>query len=159
MVNDKGQRTALRLRILIEKVWVYAVEVIAAGLICLLLWLWLGEQAIAKWQVEKRTDLLVFTGVALGLSAAVFAAFFGILATDFGKKLRIRGVAVEYASAFAFPLILLIMTAATLEFLANDSGSALSRAVTFALCYSCLNCVTMVRNVLGVVRLWQELER
>jgi hypothetical protein len=159
MGNSEKERTVLRLRILIEKVWAYAVEVIAAGLVCLFLLIWLGEQAIAKWQVEKRTDLLTFVGAAAAASAAVFAAYFGILSTDFGRKLRIHGVAAEYASAFAFPLIMLTIAAATLEFLTKDSGVALSDTVTFLLCYSCLNCITMVRNVLGVVRLWQEVER
>jgi hypothetical protein len=116
----------------------------------------LGEQAISSWQIEKRTDLLAFTGVATAVSAAVFAAYFAVLSTAFGKELRIRRVAVEYATAFAFPMCLLAVTSASLEFLSKESGPTLSHAVTFLLCYSCVNCVTMVKNVLGIVRLWQE---
>lgn len=95
---------------------------------------------------------------AIGVSAAVFAAYFAVLATEFGRELRVHGVA-KYAAAFAFPLVPFAATIAALEMFTKDSGPGLSQAITFLTCYSGLNCITMVRNVLGIVRLWQEVER
>lgn len=146
------------MRILFEKVWSYAVELIAAGLICVVLWIWLGGNAVAQWQIEKRTDLLTFTGCATALAGVIFAAYFSVLSTGFGRKLRLHKVAREYAMAFAFPLALFAATTITLVFLDKSAKANFSRSVTFLLCYSCINCITMVRNVLAIVGVWQDSE-
>lgn len=143
-------------RIRATKVWTYAVEVVAASLICVLLWLTAGADRMRQWQIEKKSDLLVSIGIAVGVSAAIFAAYFGLLSTNFGRRLRKHNAAAEYATAFAYPMLLLVLAAVVLECLGTDAGPTLSRAATFLLIYSCVNCVTMIRNVIGLVRLWQD---
>lgn len=148
----------MSLNIQLERVWTYAVEVVASGLVCLLLLIRIGGAAITKWQITKRSDLLILAGIAMGASAAVFAAYFGILPTEFGKRLRLHKAAAEYSAAFAFPMLLLAGTMVALAFLDDESGIAYSIFVMFLLCYSILNFMTMVRNVVGLVRLWQDIE-
>lgn len=147
-----------RLRILLEKIWSYAAELIAAALICVFIWILLGGEQIAVWQIDKKVELLAFMGVTASISGAIFAAYFAVLSTELGQMLRTKGIAVEYVSAFAFPLLLFLATAAMLTFISKDSGKAFSWIITYLLCYSCINCVTTIKNVLGIVRLWQDVE-
>jgi hypothetical protein len=143
----------------LTKIWTYAVEAVSAALFSAVFWLTIGVEKIRAWQVDKKPDLLVSVGIAIAASATIFAAYFALLSTDFGRKLRMHGVAAEYTAAFAFPMILFMISAGTFEFVDDNPGRTFSRFVTFLLCYSCVNCLTMVRNVIELVRLWQDIDR
>ena len=145
------------MRTLLTKIWAYAVEIIASGLFCLILWLTIGADRLREWQIENRSDLLVSIGIAVAVSAAIFAAYFALLSTNFGRRLRMHKAAAEYAAAFAYPMFLFFLAAIVVEWLGKKPGLVLSRFTTLVLCYSCLNCVTMIRNVIGLVRLWQDI--
>ena len=147
------------MRILLTKLWAYAVETVCAIVLCAIIWLTIGADEVAAWQIQKRPDLLVSIGIGAAVSGTIFAAYFALLSTEFGRKLRVHGVAVEYAAAFAFPMALLVMVAGTLEFSDKNTNLLLSRFITFLLCYSCVNCVTMIKNVIGLVHLWQDVDR
>ena len=154
MTNHR--RSGQQVRTSATKFWAYAVEIIAAGLLCEILRRIVGVDRVHGWQIEKRSDLLVSIGIAVAVNAAIFAAYFALLSTDFGKRLRAHKAAAEYATAFAYPMFLFFVTAIVLEWLGVTAGPVLSCAITFLLCYSCVNCVTMIRNVIGLVRLWQD---
>lgn len=143
----------------LTKIWAYAVEPVGAALICTIIWLTIGAEEVRVWQLEKKADILAAIAIAAGVSAAIFAAYFALLSTDFGRKIRMQGAAAEYASAFAFPMILFLISAGALEFLRPNPNLTFSRFVTFLLCYCFVNCVTMIRNVIGLVRLWQDVDR
>jgi hypothetical protein len=131
-------------------------EIVLSALILAILWLWPGSAKVADWQIENRGDLLVFAFTAAALAGALFAAFLGMLGTDFGEKLRKHKAAAEYATAIAYPIILFLATSVILEVSGGKRHIEAQRIVTFFLLYSVINCVTLVRNLIGLVGLWQD---
>ena len=93
----------------------------------------------------------------MALEGVIIAAYFAILTTEFGKKLRSFKVAHEYAVAFTFPLLIFLL--ALLSVISSSSGSNkyLLGSTFVLIVYSLLNCYTMLKNLLDMVRLWQDI--
>ncbi len=142
-----------------EKIWTYLSELILSSLVCVLLWITSGPSVIGAMIFEKRVELIALTGGAATLAGVVFAAYIALLQTDFGKRIRLQGASLEYAHAIAFPFLLLFLTTVVLSLWGNRTSISQSRAMTFVLVYCGVNFVTMIRNVLGLVKLWECLER
>jgi len=136
-------------------VWEYAGEVLLGGLITFLLFRFLGEGRIREALCNLRPDLLVGVGVLLGISAGVWAGLLAILATDFGKWLRQMGEALAYTTALAAPIFISTLAFLTIMFEACSKNRYARYLSTFVLVYSLINLVTMIRNIIGLVGLWQ----
>ena len=134
-------------------------EVILAILVYAILLICFGSGRIIAWGVDKRSGISTITSLAAGISGVTFAAYFAVLATDFGKRLRLAGASVEYAIAFAFPVILFLATTGVWLVISRDSEPYLVEAAVLLLIYSGINCATMVKNVIGLVGLWQGVEK
>uniref|UniRef100_A0A7V4XT60 Uncharacterized protein n=1 Tax=Acidobacterium capsulatum TaxID=33075 RepID=A0A7V4XT60_9BACT len=147
-----------KLKKVATKLWGYAVELIAAVLIQIVFTMLLGRSFIFHWIVRDKADVLDLVGLAFALNIAVFAAFLAILATEFGKSLRREKAATEYATAFAFPMFPTVTAAIAVLITAQERSAFASEIAVFALIYAALNCITIVKNVLGVVHLWQVIE-
>jgi hypothetical protein len=143
----------------LSTVWEYAGEIVAAILIHLALVLFFGVNQVSGWVFEKRVDLGIAAGIAIGLGVALFAAFIAVLCTEFGTKLRMKGEAVPYVVAFGAPILIFLLTFLSLIFVAKDVRSWYLRITSILLIYSCLNCFTVVKNMIGVISLWQDVDR
>jgi hypothetical protein len=141
-----------------EKARPYAVEALASALVLAVMLLGFGPRKVMLWVLAKKTDLTVFAGIAAAISGAIFAAYFGVLSTDFGKRLRLAHAASEYAAAFAFPLLVFLTEAFILTSISNENQWALLVSAGFMLVYSLLNCYTMIKNVIDLVKVWQDVE-
>jgi len=143
----------------VESVWIYLVEVVAAAFLLFALNLLCGKQQLFDWKDHHQAEL---TNLLLGSVAATgitFAAFFAVLTTDFGLVLRRAGEAKFYSVAFGFPLLLFFMTFVGLTFGNSEWGWVYNELIVFLLIYSGINIVTMVKNVTGLVGLWQDVDR
>ena len=139
--------------------WAYAGEFIAAALLSMALFLLIGPPVVSGWVFARKQDLMVLTITAAGVSGVIFAAFFAVLSSEFGKKLRLKNVATLYATAFAFPLLVFLGASASMGAVSKGTDTILLKIATFMLVYSLLNCYTMVKNVIGLVKLWQNVDR
>ena len=106
-----------------------------------------------------RSDLLVGLGVLLAINAAVWAVLLAILSTDFGKWLRKRGEALAYTTALAAPIFISSFAFLVVMFEACSKTRFAPYLATFVLVYALINLVTMVRNVVGLVGLWQLMDQ
>ena len=142
-----------------EKIRPYAVELLAALLLCAILFMCFRTNQVLAWLLRRKSDALVLAGIAAGTSGIIFGAYFNVLSTDFGRRLRLANAAVEYAIAFAVPLVGFFATVVALIVLSERSDGVLVKALIFLLVYSCINCYTMVRNVIDLVGVWQDVEK
>lgn len=138
-------------------VWEYAGEVIAAGLVYVLLRIWFGSASISKFYADKQSAGAILVGIILASCIAVWVAFGALLSSEFGKWLRTTGNATVYSRAFAFPILVSLATLALLLTLSADTTAA--HFVTIMVIYNLLNFITMIFNLHGLYRLWQEKDR
>jgi hypothetical protein len=90
---------------------------------------------------------------------ALFAAFIAVLCTEFGTKLRLKGEAVPHVVAFGAPVLIFLLTFLALIFIAKGVPWWYLRIISILLIYSCLNCFTVIKNMIGVISLWQDIDR
>jgi hypothetical protein len=140
-------------------IWEYAVEVIASALVFVLILVIFGFDAPAHWVYAHRSDLSIAMSVVAGIGGAILAAFVGILGTDFGAKLRISGEAKAYTAAFGFPILGFLIALVSLLFISQDQDGWALRIASLLLIYSLINCYTMIKNILGLVGVWQQIDR
>ncbi|HEY4932579.1 MAG TPA: hypothetical protein VII23_13505 [Terriglobales bacterium] len=134
--------------------WEYAGELIAAILIYVALRVRYGPESISQFFTNKRSDEAILIGIVFAACIAVGAVFWQLLSSDFGAWLRIKGEAAAYSRAFAFPIILSFITLVVLLiFGAKAEGSHFA---TILVIYNLLNFLTMIFNLHGFVRLWQD---
>lgn len=106
-----------------------------------------------------RADLIVIAGGALAISVAVWGIFLAMLNSDFGAWLRQRNQASAYSRALATPIFGDLLGILLLLFSACSESRTLVKLNVFVLTYDLINLVTMVRNMNGLVGLWQVKER
>jgi hypothetical protein len=140
-------------------VWEYAGEILASALIYLALVLSLGANKVSGWVFAKHGELSVAVGIAVAIGIAIFAAFIAVLCTDFGKQLRLKGEAQPYIVGFGTPILIFLLTLLSLIFITQQTDGWCVRIVSMLLIYSCLNCYTAITNMIGLVSLWQEVDR
>lgn len=138
-------------------VWEYAGEGIAALLIYALLRMWFGAAHISEFARSRHSDEVILISIVLAACVAVFVAFWQILNTELGAEMRKRGEAAAYSRAFAFPILVSLITLVLLLVLGPSDWAA--HCTTFLVIYNLLNFITMIFNSQGVIRLWQDWDR
>ena len=138
-------------------VWEYGSEVVAAIFVYALLSLTMGQAALTQWVPDRKTDVINMLGLLLVATGFCFAAFIAVLCVDFGAKLRKFGQAKLYAAAFATPPIALIVTIIVFEFVSRDT--TLSKIALVLAIYCVLSTITMFKNIIDLVGLWQAVEK
>ena len=142
-----------------EAIWEYVVEIILSTAILDLLNQLKGTEVLRGWLVHKRTDLINLLVVAAAATAVTFGAFFAVLTTEFGLRLRQFGEAKAYSTALGYPLLLFVVTLALLTLGPAGEGTKYDDFLIFLLIYSAVNLFTMIKNVIGLVSLWQDVDR
>jgi membrane protein YdbS with pleckstrin-like domain len=140
-------------------VWEYLSEAVASLLLYLIALMRLTPHRIAKWLFESHSDIGGMIAGALALTGFAFAAFIAILVTDLGTKLRKFGQAKAYTIAFAVPPIANVSSLVALIFV-RDANSI--KAASFALLliiYSVISTLTMLKNFIGVIGMWEARDR
>lgn len=139
--------------------WGYIVEVVASLLLFYGVEHYWGRPHVAHFLFVRKVDLFFTVGLAAAICGLFFAAFVAFMCTDFGKRLRQVGAAVEYLTGFLVPFLALAAAAACLHFVSTDAPSKSSDVSLLLLIYSAINCVTMPKNLIGITRLWQEIDQ
>ena len=138
-------------------IWEYGGEVVAALLIYFLLRESFGVEQISAFCVSKHSEGAILIGLILAACIAICAVFWGLLNTEFGKEIRIRGEAAAYSRAFAFPILISLVNLVLL--LTLDATRLTTHLLIIVSIYNLLTFVTMIFNMQGLVRLWQDWER
>jgi hypothetical protein len=138
-------------------IWEYAGEVIAALLIYALLRMWFGPAEMADFARTEHSNEVILTSIVFAACVAVFVAFWQILSTELGAEMRKRSEAAAYSRAFAFPILVSLITLVLLLVLGQSDWAA--HCTTVLVIYNLLNFVTMIFNSQGVIRLWQDWDR
>ncbi len=140
-------------------IWEYLGEWVLVGLVTALLFFVFGTDIVRKGLCDRRSDLMLSLGIAVGVTAAIWGVFFAVLATEFGAWLRKRDQASSYSRGLATPIFASLAAFAVLLFTPSSPSKPLVVADTVLLLYAAVNLVTLVRNVNGLVRLWQTWEQ
>jgi hypothetical protein len=139
--------------------WGYSVEVILSTLIWIIIERVWGQPSIASFIFARKADIFFTVGSAAATCGLFFAAFVAFMCTDFGRKMRRAGAAVEYLVGFIMPFIAFAITIACLHFVSSSSTSKSSGLSLFLLIYCAINCITMLKNFIGITRIWQDIDR
>jgi hypothetical protein len=142
-----------------EAAWEYVSEILASVLLFFTLSQLIGLEVQREWLIHKKIDLANLLIVAAAATAITFGGFFAVLTTEFGLRLRQAGEAKAYASAFGFPLLLFVTTLALLTLGPTENRRNFDYLLIFLLIYCSLNLLTMIRNVIGLTKLWQDVDR
>lgn len=142
----------------LESIWAYLGELIVAALLLLALNLLLDTQDLSVWLTQQRASLTTILTTGVASSAIAFGAFFAILTTDFGSKLRLVGEAKAYVIAFAFPLLLFVVSLAVVTLGSSNWGTLYTQLCIFLLLYAALNFITMIKNAIDLAGLWQDVD-
>ena len=135
--------------------WEYLVEVILASLSCWLVFILQDEEKLRVHLCGLRPDLMVIVGGALATAVAVWAILVGILTSDFGTWLRKKGEAAAYSRGLAVPIFAYLLGLLFLVFEGCPKTIPMLVLLVFVLLYGLINFITMIRNVNGLIRLWQ----
>ncbi len=139
-------------------VWEYSVELLLAALLSFLAFLLFGREALHKNLCSLRGDLIVGFEVLLATGVTVWIGFLAMLATGFGRWLRRKKEAYAYAVALAAPALIYFSALMVLVFTICSEGRYWVVLNVFILIYGLINFITMIRNINGLVRLWQVWE-
>ena len=132
-------------RYLLLTFWEYAGEVIGAVLIYSLLRLLFGAERIAAFCITRHSGAVLLIGILLAASVAIAAVFWQLLSTEFGKQIRIAGEAAAYSRAFAFPILVSLITLVLV--LTAGGGPIATNLIILVSLYNLLTFVTMVVNM------------
>ena len=139
--------------------WGYMVEAVLSALIWFLVQQICGPQAIARFLYARKADLFFTVGLAAATCGLFFGAFVAFMCTDFGRRIRRAGAAVEYLAGFLSPFLAFAVTTACLHFVSSPLPGKSHALALLLLIYCAINCITMPRNLIGVTRLWQDVEK
>lgn len=139
-------------------VWEYLGELILATLSCVLFRLHYSTADLLELLCRLRSDLLVGVAAAMALSCGVWIGLLAIFASDFGAWLRKRGEASVYSRALATPVVLYMAVFAITMFAPCRNSPYSAFLNLFGLVYGAINFITIVRNVQGLIDLWQTWE-
>jgi hypothetical protein len=153
------QRKRPRLKGWLLAVWEYAGEIVLACLVSGLLFAIVGHDVLHNRLCSFRSDLMLSVGAGLGISATIWVSFFAVLPTEFGAWLRKKDEAVPYSWALATPILSYLLGLLSLLFTACSESVVLLQLNVFVLSYDLINFVTLIRNVNGLIGLWQTWEQ
>lgn len=143
----------------LELWWAYAGELILSLLLLIALNLLLSLDVMTSWLARSQASLVNLLGVCASATGIAFGAYFALLATDFGLRLRRAGEARTYTVALGLPLIVFSTTLALVSLGSATWGVLYDETVLFLLLYSSINLITMVKNVVDLVGMWQDADR
>ena len=155
MVN----RMMLRIQEQHPTAWGYGTESLLTILIWILIERLWGPSRVAHFLFVRKQDIQFTIGLLAAVCGLVFAAYIALLCTEFGKKLRKAEAAVEYLVAFLTPFAAFSVTICGLHFLSNDFPGKSAAFTLFLLIYCLLNCYSMPKNLVGLVTIWQDLDK
>ena len=139
--------------------WEYLGEIVLASLLTVLVFIVVAQNDLQARLCCIRGDLMLIVGIALGISATVWVGFFALLASEFGAWLRKRNATSPYAVGLASPIFADLLGFLVLLFAGCSASSLLLRSTVFVLIYDLINVVTMIRNVIGLIVLWETFEQ
>jgi len=139
-----------------RSVWEYLGELVLSVLSTWLVLRFFDAAAVQERLCVLRPDLLLAVGIGLAAAVAVWAIFAGILAGDFGVWLREKGEASAYSRALATPIFAYLLILVFLLFAGCPKAPLSTNFAVLLLLYALINFVTMIRNVNGLVLLWQD---
>ncbi|MGO9403262.1 MAG: hypothetical protein ACLPVW_07305 [Terriglobales bacterium] len=131
-------------------------EAVLSALLTVLIFIVMGRDVLHARLCSLRSDLMIIVGITLGVSATVWVGFFALLASEFGDWLRKKKEASPYAVALASPIFADLLGFLILLFAACATSSFLLTLTVFVLTYDLVNFITMIRNVIGLIGLWQD---
>jgi len=120
--------------------------------------LW-GPARVAHALYVRKEDLLFTVKLLAEVCGLFFAAYVAVLCTEFGRKLRKAGAAVEYLVAFLIPFAAFAVCACCLHSVSNEVPGKSAAITLFLLIYCALNCYSMPKNLVGITKIWQDLDR
>jgi hypothetical protein len=133
--------------------WSYAIEVILAALVYIVLAYLCGVGMLSEFVKETGSAWANMTGVLFAASLTIWVAFINITTTDFGGYLRFKGVYGLYSTAFVFAMFtFFLVTGLLITATASWMHIAVRNATLGILIFSAINVVTLVRNATGLVR-------
>ena len=139
-------------------VWEYLGEAVLTCLLSVLVFLVVSQNILRVRLCSLRGDLMLIVGIALGLSATVWVGFFALLGSEFGAWLRKKSESSPYAVALASPILADLLGLLVLLFAGCSASFFLLCSTVFILIYDLMNVVTMIRNVIGLIVLWETFE-
>jgi hypothetical protein len=147
--------------------WAYIVELVAAYLLYLLVSLVFGALESESFICRTSSVWATACGIAVGVAATVWVAFFSVLGTPFGSELRSRGAASVYSTALAAPIFVFFVATVLFMLLPTSCTGGtgdkigyhrLAQISIFLGVYSVINFVTLVRNVIQLIKLWEHFD-
>jgi len=140
-------------------IWEYLVEGLVALAVYYLLRRLLGPAIVGRWILAKRVEWSAAAWAAAAIATVLWGVYLAFLTTEFGAKLREFRVASVYSFALSFPILVFAMTGLSSLFIEGSNSGFLLQAICLLLLYALINFVTLVRNLHGLVTVWQDFDR
>lgn len=144
-------------------VWAYAIELIAAALIMLLLGLLIGTPTMMTFIVDTANDFAtVFSGVMLAAALGFLWTLYSKSDTDFYQWLESKGAFAVYLHACMYAVAVYALSACSLITIKHVKSNGFMWATFFLLILAVLNLYTLIKNVCDLMRLtakFQQLTR
>jgi hypothetical protein len=144
--------------------WGYAVELILAICLSVLIWLIWDKPTIDHFFELTISDWLTVTSqVLFPAGVAIWITYVNLETTEFGDYLNHAGVEKAYSAAFVLPSAVFFLTSTVMIAYKGSSIAMLSYASVFLLTYSLAMVFSLISNTAAVIRLYRrfkiEIER
>ena len=134
--------------------WSYGVELVASGLILLLVCMWLSsEEVVSFFRVAALDIATLFGGVMLAGALAFLWTFFSKADTPFYRWLDEKGAFKVYLAATSYTVAVSFLSTASLVVTKYVQNSYVTLASVFLLLLAIINLYTLVINVGGLMQL------
>lgn len=131
----------------------YVSEIVLSGIVlAVAVWLLPGS-GISDLLHPISGRLAILTGGLMAASFGIMGVYFSQTSSDFGKYLSWNGVSTAYLAAFGVAGIYHVITTVFLVFLSTQEGEVLALLCTFMLSLSLINVVSLVGNLVAIVKL------
>jgi hypothetical protein len=137
-------------------IWGYAVEALFAGVVYGCMILLIGSDRLvvvmsAHWQVVSTIAGMLF---AAGLAAIFYLD--RVLDSEFGKYLHWRKADLHYLRAYQIQTVLFLIAAGLPIAAILQNHELVAHLAWCIFLYACINGLTVVQNIVGLVRLRQK---
>lgn len=140
--------------------WAYAVELLLSGLLLLALCLWFDSTNVIAFIKNTAIDTAtLFSTAMFGTSLAFFWTFYSKADTEFYQWLDSRGALNTYSMATMYVVIISSLSLFSLILLEHINNDKFSLIATFLLILAIINLYTLVRNVIGLMKLNSKFNR
>lgn len=131
----------------------YASEVVFSAATLAAVLLLFRTDIIADVLYGVAAKLAVVTGGLAAVSFGTLNIYFSQTSSEFGKYLSWRGVSIAYLVAFGVSAVYQVVCTVCLVFMAVFKSNILSMFCTFMLAMSLVNVVSMIINLVSIIRL------